>query len=151
MLRIGELLDEVDAEAADGALFDGEVGVDLGLFEGIEGMAVVAEADREIVCFSVQFDEAAGVAGLHAPVFHDVGGEFLEDDLEIVGEVIRQLFLTAVFGEKATEFTEFRGCREQGEGGAHSGFAPGSRGDWEREAIGLKRAIVHQGDPAKRA
>ena len=116
-------------------------------------MAVVAEADGEVAVFLVQFDETAGVAGLHAPVFYDVGGEFLEDNLKIVDEVPRQFFLTAVIGEKATEFSEFRGCREQGEGGAHSGFVMerGSRGDWEREVIGLERSIVHQGDPAKHA
>ena len=49
----------MDAESADGAFLDRKVGVHLLLLQGIEGNALVAEMNGEVIGVPDEFDEAA--------------------------------------------------------------------------------------------
>ena len=97
----------MDAEASDLAFFNRFVCVDFVPIKWVERIAMVAEADGDLVSLAEKFDEAAFLPGLNTTVFDDIGDEFLEDDLEVEDLLRRGTFFLAVGGEKRVEPCQF--------------------------------------------
>ena len=80
----GQLADQVHAQAADRPVVDVGVEVGLGVFERIEGHAVVAEFQRDQAAVNADADADFVFATFHAAVVERVADHFLGDQLHVV-------------------------------------------------------------------
>lgn len=79
---VGDFFDDKDAQAADGAVGGGEGRVGVGVGEGVVGDAVIGNGQAGVGRGNFGVDFEGGCAGM----FHDVGGDFVEHDMQGGGE-----------------------------------------------------------------